>query len=114
SIDALPTDQVLVALVKEDYRLDPIVNWDTLGMRGTCSSGFMLKATGAADQVLPVPYQKIQAQTMMPVPHLTWCAVWAGLAAGAVERARRFVRAASRRKGGQLPPGAAHLTRASM
>jgi acyl-CoA dehydrogenase len=114
SADALPSDQVLVALVKEDYQLEPIMNWDTLGMRGTCSSGFMLKGEGEVGQVLPDSYQKIQSHTMMPVAHLTWCAVWAGLAAGAVERARRFVRAASRRTRGELPPGAAHLTRATM
>jgi acyl-CoA dehydrogenase len=50
---------------------------------------------------------------MMPVAHLTWSAAWSGVAAGAVERARLFVRAAARRSTGQLPPGAAHLTRAS-
>jgi acyl-CoA dehydrogenase len=50
---------------------------------------------------------------MMPVAHLTWSGAWAGIAAGAVERARLFVRDAARRGGGQLPPGAAHLTRAN-
>jgi acyl-CoA dehydrogenase len=49
----------------------------------------------------------------MPVAHLTWSAVWAGIAAGAVDRARAFVRAAARKSGGQMPPGAAHLTRAN-
>jgi acyl-CoA dehydrogenase len=114
SPEALPTDQVLVAFVKSDYRLDPIMEWNTLGMRGTCSSGFMLRGAGEIDQVLPDSYQKIQTRSMMPIAHLTWSAVWAGSAAGAVERARRFVRGAARRSGGQLPPGAAHLTRASM
>ncbi len=114
SDDALPSDQVLVAFVKEDYQLDPIVNWNTLGMRGTCSSGFILKANGELCQVLPDPYHKIQSHTMMPVAHLTWCAVWAGIAAGAVERARRLARGAARNEGGQTPPGVAHLTRATM
>jgi acyl-CoA dehydrogenase len=50
---------------------------------------------------------------MMPVAHLTWGAVWAGVAAAAVERARGFVRGAARKTNGQLPPGAAHLTRAN-
>jgi len=49
---------------------------------------------------------------MMPIAHLTWSGVWAGVAADAVERARRFVRDAARHAKGQLPPGAAHLTRA--
>jgi acyl-CoA dehydrogenase len=102
-----------VALVKEDYQLERIVDWDALGMRGTCSTGFMLKAAGEINQVLPETYQTIHTQTMMPVAHLTWSGVWSGIAAGAVERARRFVRSAARHANGQLPPGAAHLTRAT-
>jgi acyl-CoA dehydrogenase len=107
------SDQVLVVLSKEQYRLDRLIGWDTLGMRGTCSGGFMLKAIGDVKQILPESYQKIHAQTMMPVAHLTWSGVWAGVAADAVDRARRFTRDAARRGKGQLPPGAAHLTRAS-
>jgi acyl-CoA dehydrogenase len=109
---ALPSDQVLAVLLKDDYRLEPLVGWDTLGMRGTCSAGFALRADCSSDRVLPVPYETIHARTMMPVAHLTWSAVWSGVAADAVERARLFVRAAARRSNGQLPPGAAHLTRA--
>jgi len=112
--DAAPSDQVLVAFLKEQYRLEPIASWNTLGMRGTCSAGFKFEGNGEADQVLPVPYQTIHSHTMMPVAHLTWSAVWTGVAAAAVERARRFVRASARRNAGQLPPGAAHLTRANM
>ena len=113
SPEAEPSDQVLVALSKEDYRLERLLGWDTLGMRGTCSAGFMLKATGEVHQVLPDSYQKIQAHTMMPVAHLTWSGVWAGIAADAVDRTRRFVRDAARHGRGHLPPGATHLTRAS-
>lgn len=114
SLDALPSDQVIVALLKDEYELEPIVEWDTLGMRGTCSVGFRLKATGNVDQVITDSYQQIQAMTMMPVAHLTWSAVWAGLAAGALERSRRFVRSCARNGNRQMPPGAAHLTRAHM
>jgi acyl-CoA dehydrogenase len=114
SPDALASDQVLVCLLKDDYRLEPIMDWDTLGMRGTCSSGFTLKGSGKIDQVLLDTYQKIQAETMMPVAHLTWSAVWAGIAACAVERARRFVRNSGRNGNGQMPPGAIHLTRTNM
>jgi acyl-CoA dehydrogenase len=44
---------------------------------------------------------------------LTWSAVWTGIAASAVERARLYTRKAARGQSGQLPPGAAHLTRAN-
>jgi acyl-CoA dehydrogenase len=111
--DASAADQVLVALGHGDYRLERTIAWDALGMRGTCSAGFMLMAEGEPAQVLPVPYRKIHAQSMMPIAHLTWSGVWSGVAAGAVERARAFLRTAARRSGGQLPPGAAHLTRAT-
>ena len=113
SAEASASDQVLVVFLKEDYSLEHLVGWDTLGMRGTCSSGFKLRASGGNEQVLPAPYEKIHPQTMMPVAHLTWSGAWTGVAAGAVERARLFVRDAARRAGGQLPPGATHLTRAN-
>jgi len=106
------SDQVLVAFAKSDYSLERTNSWDTLGMRGTCSVGFMLRAEGEADQILPEPYQHIHGQTMVPVAHLLWSAVWTGVAAGAVQRARAFVRAAARSSGGNLPPAASHLTRA--
>ena len=113
SVDAEASDQVLVALLKDDYTLEPTVSWDTLGMRGTCSSGFALKATGTASQVLPVSYDKIHVQTMTPVAHLAWAGVWTGIAAAAVERARLFVRNAARHAKGQLPPGASRVTEAT-
>jgi acyl-CoA dehydrogenase len=113
SSDAATSDQVLVVFLKEQYSLDRLIGWDALGMRGTCSSGFKLTATGASDQVLPESYEKIHARTMMPVAHLAWSGAWTGIAAGAVDRARSFVRKAALRADGKLPPGAAHLTRAS-
>jgi acyl-CoA dehydrogenase len=111
--DAPATDQVLVAVLKEDYSLARLSGWDTLGMRGTCSTGFKLETGGGVEQILPEPYSRIHAHTVMPVAHLTWSGVWTGIAASAVERARQFVRKAMRGSAGQLPPGAAHLTRAS-
>jgi acyl-CoA dehydrogenase len=112
SPEAAASDQVLVALLKKDYRLERLSGWDALGMRGTCSAGFVLAATGDLEQVLPAPYREIHGRSMLPIAHLTWSGVWSGVAAGAVERAQAFLRNA-RRSGGQLPPGAAHLTRAT-
>ena len=113
SADAASTDQVLVVFLKADYTLEQEVGWDALGMRGTCSKGFKLVASGLAEQVLPAIYDEIHARTMMPVAHLLWSGVWAGIAAAAADRARGFVRKATRRGEGTLPPGATHLTRAN-
>jgi acyl-CoA dehydrogenase len=112
--DAAASDQVLVAFTKDNYTLERSLEWETLGMRGTCSAGFELKATGLAEQVFPEAYDKIHAQTMTPVAHLCWASVWAGIAAASVERAQLFIRKAARGAGGQMPPGAAHFTAAKM
>ena len=113
SADAASADQVLVVFLKQDYTLERRIAWDALGMRGTCSAGFKLIASGAGEQILPVRYDEIHARTMMPVAHLAWSGAWAGIAAAAVDRARAFVRKATQRADGTLPPGAVHLTRAN-
>ena len=82
-------------------------------VRGTCSAGFKLEARGELAQIFPEPYHRIHTQTVMAVANLSWSAVWAGIAAAAVDRARGFVRGTARKSGGQMPPGAAHLTRAN-
>jgi acyl-CoA dehydrogenase len=109
---AANSDQVLVVFEKSGYTLERTKSWDTLGMRGTCSVGYMLRAEGAADQVLGEPYDRIHNQTMAPYAHLFWSSAWCGVATGAFATARAFVRQASRASGGRMPPGAQHLTRA--
>jgi acyl-CoA dehydrogenase len=112
--DAAGSDQVLLAITRDQYTLERSLEWETLGMRGTCSAGFELKFKGCVDQIFPEAYDKIHAHTMTPVAHLCWSSVWAGVAAAAVERAQLFIRKAARGAGGQMPPGAAHYTAARM
>jgi acyl-CoA dehydrogenase len=109
--DAAASDQVLVAFFKSDYSLTRLQGWDALGMRGTCSEGYTLKASASAEQVLPEPYESIHIRTMVPFAHLLWGSVWTGIAAGATARAQAFIRNAMRHSG-QLPPGAPQFTRA--
>jgi acyl-CoA dehydrogenase len=112
--DAAGSDQVMLAITRDDYTLEQTLAWETLGMRGTCSAGFKLNFKGSAEQIFPVAYERIHAQTMTPVAHLCWSSVWAGIAAAAVDRAQLFVRKAARGSGGNMPPGAAHFTAAKM
>jgi acyl-CoA dehydrogenase len=112
--DAVASDQVLLALAKDDYSLKRTLGWETLGMRGTCSTGFELRVDCPADRVFPESYDKIHAQTMTPFAHLCWSSAWAGIAAAAVTRAQAFVRKAARSSGGQMPPAVAHFTAAKM
>jgi acyl-CoA dehydrogenase len=110
--DAAPSDQVLIALLKKDYTLTKLQGWNALGMRGTCSEGYTLRAQADTAQILPEPYEVIHSRTMVPFAHLLWGSVWAGIAAGATERAQAFIRNAMRHGNGQLPPGAPQFTRA--
>jgi acyl-CoA dehydrogenase len=109
--DAAASDQVLIAFFKSDYTLTRLQGWDALGMRGTCSEGYTLKASASAEQILPEPYEAIHTRTMVPFAHLLWGSVWTGIAASATARAQAFVRNAMRHSG-QLPPGAPQFTRA--
>ncbi|VAW92800.1 Acyl-CoA dehydrogenase, short-chain specific [hydrothermal vent metagenome] len=93
--DAAKSDQVHVLLQKDQYTLEQISGWDTLGFRGTCSSGFNVTSSGSTEQILPVPFADILSQTMHPFAHLTWASLWSGIAADAVNIARASVKKAA-------------------
>lgn len=112
SADAASSDQVLVVLQHGDYQLTRTRGWDTLGMRGTVSAGFQLEAEADPAQVLPEPYERIHRESMVPSAHLFWSAAWAGIAAAAVERARRHLAKSARAMEGKAPPSTPHLIRA--
>nr|WP_295830244.1 acyl-CoA dehydrogenase family protein [uncultured Azospirillum sp.] len=111
--DAPSSDQVLVVVTKDDYRLEKTSLWDAMGMRGTCSDGYRLEAAGVIDQILPLPYADLSAQTMLPVTHILWSSTWLGIAADAVSRARAFVRSEAKRKPGTTPASAVRLAEAT-
>ena len=107
------SDQVIVVALKAGYSLDEQGKWDTLGMRGTCSNGYHLKAAGRMDQVIATPYADVSAQTMLPTSHLVWSALWSGIAVDAVARARAFVRAEAKKKPGVAAVGGWRLAEAA-
>lgn len=92
---AAKSDQIHVLLEKGQYSLEQISGWDTLGFRGTCSSGFNVTSSGKIEQILPVPFADILSQTMHPYAHLTWASLWSGIAADAVNIARASVKKAA-------------------
>lgn len=109
SPDAGPNDQVHIFVRVANAQLTPLSTWDTLGFRGTCSLGFTLVAEGPVADVLPAPYAEIHAKSMHGFSHGTWAALWLGIAADAVAKARAFVRAEARKTPGTLPPSAMRL-----
>ena len=109
SADAPASEQVHVLVRRGDYTAEPLSTWDTLGFRGTCSSGFTVTAHGKAAQILPTPFADILAQTMHPYSHIVWASLWSGIAMDAVNQARAFVRAEARKTPGETPLNAVRL-----
>lgn len=109
SPESAPSDQVLVACLREDVTLQKTGTWDTMGFRGTCSPGFMLRASGSAEWVVPATYSDISAQTMLPTAHVLWGGAWLGIADAAVRKARKSVQKLARKTPGVTPPSAARL-----
>jgi acyl-CoA dehydrogenase len=106
------SDQVLIVTRLADLELEKRDAWDAMGMRGTCSDGFRLVATGDEAQILPTPFADIADQSMLPVSHTLWSAVWTGVATDAVNRAKAFFRAQARAKPGLVPPAGMRLAKA--
>ena len=111
--DAPPSDQVMTVFLADQYTLEQTHVWDTLGMRGTCSDGFLFKGEAPAEQILPKPFAEIAAQSMLASSHLLWSALWYGIAVDAFSKAQTFIRAAARKAPGTQPPGLVHLAEMS-
>ena len=110
--DAPENDQALVLLRREEADLEQTGNWDTLGMRGTCSPGFTVSSPVAESALFPVGFGEICSQTMAPASHLLWAGVWLGIAADAVTRARAYVRSRAKNAPGAASTGELRLAEA--
>jgi len=106
-------DQVLVLTHTSEMEIEPMGEWDTLGMRGTCSPGFTIRANCLSEQVLPISFSAMAAETVVPFSHLLWAHVWLGIAASAFDRAQNFVRGQARQNPGVTPPTATRLAELS-
>jgi acyl-CoA dehydrogenase len=108
--EAEESDQVLVLTRSGQHELEQTGAWDTLGMRGTCSPGFLVRASFAPEQVLGAPFADVMNQSLVPLSHVLWAHVWLGIATEAFERAREFVRASARQRPGAPVPAALRLS----
>jgi acyl-CoA dehydrogenase len=111
SPDAEPGDQVLALSRRTQTSLKRTGTWDVLGMRGTCSPGFVVDATLPPEQVMWTPFAQVATESMVPISHITWSHLWLGISEDAFDRARAFVRAAAKRNPGVTPAPAHRLSR---
>ncbi len=110
SPDAEPGDQVVAVALGDGIQLEQTGSWDPLGMRGTCSPGYVVRATLIPEQILPTPFPRVMSESMVPVSHILWSHLWLGIATDAFDRARAFVRAQAKQKPGETPPAALRLS----
>jgi len=110
SPDAEAGDQVWVLTRRDQTKLEQTGTWDPLGMRGTCSPGYVVRAEFPVDQILPTPFPKVATESMVPISHILWSHLWLGIATDAFDRARAFVRASARQRPDQTPPTAIRLS----
>ncbi len=108
------SDQVMVALEKDQLDLELTHGWDTLGMRGTCSEGFILRGMAPVEQIFPLPFAELAAQSMLSTSHILWSSVWLGIARDALGRAQAMVRTEARRKPDVKPATATPLAEANI
>lgn len=108
--DAEPGDQVMVLTRHGDHTLEQMGTWDPMGMRGTCSPGYTIRADLAVEQVMPLPFSTIGPESMVPISHILWSHLWLGIATDAFDRARAFVKASAKNRPEVVPPTAARLS----
>ena len=65
--DASSGDQVLAVVPAGTDVLTRTSTWDALGMRGTCSHGFVFHGELQPEQVLPEPFAEVFARSMLQI-----------------------------------------------
>ena len=70
SEQAEPGDQVLVLSRATETELEPVGTWDTIGMRGTCSPGFVVRARFGPEQVVTAPFSTVMNESLVPLSHI--------------------------------------------
>jgi acyl-CoA dehydrogenase len=108
--DAEPGDQVLALTRRDQTTLEQNGTWDPLGMRGTCSPGFTVRAEFPTDQILPTPFSTVAPESMVPITHVLWSHLWLGIATDAFDRARAFVKASAKGRPETAQPMAIRLS----
>ncbi len=107
--DSAASDQVVVLATGDDYSLEQHGEWDSMGMRGTCSPPFTVTVNAEMWQIFEPDFAEIAARTMVPDTHYIWSNIWLGIACDAAARARALIQAKARKNPSQLPDGAKEL-----
>ena len=89
--DSPANDQVVAVCLREDLDLEPTGPWDALGLRGSCSRPFRLRATGSMDMIVG-DYARVVNETGLPVTDVMFGEYWLGMAEAAAATAHGHLR----------------------
>ncbi len=107
--DSVASDQVVVLAVGDDFSLEQHGEWDSMGMRGTCSPPFTVTVNAEMWQIFEPDFATIAARTMVPDTHYIWSNIWLGIACDATARARALMQAKVKKDFSHLPDAAKDL-----
>ena len=107
--DAAESDQAMLVCGPGSFQLTRTSTWDTMGLRGTCSSGFLLVADEQEDMVLTDDWATVVNHSGLSATTVFLNSVWVGIAESAASTAHASVRAEARRNIGTAPPSALRL-----
>ncbi len=107
--DSAASDQVVVLATKGDFSLEQHGEWDSMGMRGTCSPAFTVTVNAEMWQIFEEDFATIAARTMVPDTHYIWSNIWLGIACDASARSRALVQSKVKKNLTQLPEAARDL-----
>lgn len=102
-------DQVLAICLPPQLKLEQRGEWNTVGLRGTCSPPFLITAELPAELVIS-NYADVFMRTSLPVSAILLSSVWVGIAEGAVHRAHDTVREQGRKLRRESPTAPAPLS----
>jgi acyl-CoA dehydrogenase len=101
---------VAVVTSRDQHTLEQTATWDPMGMRGTCSPGYIVRAEFPVEQILPAHLSSVLTESMVPISHILWSHLWLGIATDAFDRARAFVKASTKGRTDPTPPTAVRLS----
>ncbi len=107
--DSAASDQVVVLATKDDFVLEQHGEWDSMGMRGTCSPPFTVTVNAEMWKIFEPDFATIAARTMVPDTHYIWSSIWLGIACDATARARALIQVKAKKDLSQLPEAAKDL-----
>ena len=107
--EAAGGEQVMLICGPGSFTVTATGEWDTMGLRGTCSSGYLLVVDEDEDMVLTDTWSTVVNQTGLAATTVSLNSVWLGIAEAAAATAHASVRAEARRSIGSTPASALRL-----